>query len=77
MPNRHMLADMLTKQVKPTKMVEKSLYENHYSAVPSQEEELQEQARVELRSIQRERRRDRKNAAKADARAAAEATRLH
>ena len=75
MPNRHMLADMLTKQVKPTKIVEKFLYENQYSAVPSYEEELQEQTRVELRRLQRERRKDRKNKAKADARAA-EATAL-
>ena len=46
-PNRHMLADMLTKQVKPTKIVDKFLYENQYSAVPSYEAELQEQTRVE------------------------------
>ena len=74
MPNRHMLADMLTKEVKPTGIVEKFLYGGLYSAVPSREEELQEAARMQLRRLQRERRKDRKNAAKAEAKAAAEAT---
>ena len=55
MPNRHMLADMLTKKV---------ARENLYSAVPSREEELSEKARLELRRTQRQRRRDRKAEAK-------------
>ena len=37
MPNRHMLADMLTKKVAPTEIVEKFLKQGIYSAVPSVE----------------------------------------
>ena len=64
MPNRHMLVDILTKKAAATPIVQKSLRENLYSAVPSREEELSEKAWLKLRSAQRQWRRDRKAKAK-------------
>ena len=65
MPNRHMLADVLTKKVKPTPVLEKFLYDGLYSGVPTKEEVLSEEYRQELRRAQRQRRKDRKKEAKA------------
>ena len=64
MPNRHMLADMLTKKVAPTEVVLRFLREGIYSAVPSEQEVISEKYRLELRRAQRQRRKDRKKAEK-------------
>ena len=60
MPNRHMLADMLTKKVAPTEIVERFLKQGSYSAVPNVEDEAGDQYRLEPRKAQRQRRKDRK-----------------
>ena len=49
---------VLTKKVAPTEIVERFLKQGTYSGVPSVEEEVSEQYRLELRKAQRQRRED-------------------
>ena len=60
MPNKHMLADVLTKAVRPNEVYEKFRDLGIFSLVPSAEQEEEEAHRVALRQGQRQRAKSRK-----------------
>ena len=62
LPNRHMIADCLTKAVAPNEVYDLFIKENKFSLVPTEDQVKDEAHRLELRQGQRQRARERKNA---------------
>jgi len=62
LPNRHMIADTLTKALTPNDVYVKVVRENLYSLVPTEKQASEEEHRQELRRGQRQRAKDRKKA---------------
>ena len=66
LPNKHMLADVLTKATHPNEVYEQFRDTGIFSLVPTQTQSLEEDHRVSLRQGQRERAKERKKAKKAE-----------
>ena len=62
LPNKHMIADCLTKAVKPNEVYRKLIATGEYSLIPSKEQQEDEDYRLELRQGQRKRAKERKKA---------------
>ncbi len=61
-PNKHMEADVLTKAVVPNDVYRKLIKDNVYSLVPTEEHQVEEGGRKQLRQGQRQRAKERKKA---------------
>ena len=62
LPNRHMLADPLTKALTPNAIYDRFIEKGLYSVIPNEEEEAAEAHRIQLRQAQRERAKAKKKA---------------
>ena len=62
LPNKHMVADCLTKAVVPNEVYRRLIAEGKYSLVPSVEQQTEESHRQKLRQGQRQRAKERKKA---------------
>ena len=63
LPNKHMVADCLTKAVTPNEVYRKLIAKGEYSLVPSEEQQKEEEYRQMLRQGQRKRAKEGKKAA--------------
>ncbi len=59
-PTTHQLADVLTKLIQSSEVMQRFLLNQKYGLIPTLEEEQEEARRQELRKGQRERRKERK-----------------
>ena len=64
LPNRHMVADLLTKPLIPNEVYDRFYLECKLSLVPTEEQVNAEEARMEMRRQQRQRAKEKKQALK-------------
>ena len=70
LPNRHMVADVLTKPLIPNEVYDRFVLQGLFSLVPTEEQEELESKRLVQRRAQRQRAKERKQLQKEEARRA-------